>query len=40
MENIKTMKILNIQKLSKKNEVEKKLATDNEFYIASWVQNC
>lgn len=35
-----TMKILNIQKLSKKNEVEKKLATDNEFYIASWVQNC
>lgn len=33
------LKILNIQNSFKKDEVEKKLAIDSKFYIASWVQN-
>lgn len=33
------LKILNIQDSFKKNEVEKKLAIDSKFFIASWVQN-
>lgn len=38
--NIKDIvKILNIQRLSKRIEIEKKLAIEDKFYIASWVQN-
>ena len=33
------LKILNIQDSFKKDEVEKKLAIDSKFFIASWVQN-
>lgn len=33
------LKVLNIQDSFKQDEVEKKLAIDSKFYLASWVQN-